>query len=365
MSYSDPSTWGPEGTPHDIYLEKTFIAGDFVCGLGYGVQLVLYIACARYLWRVRQSRGRTSTFLLCYMTLLLLIETLFAAVQARTVEDIYISNRNYPGGPWAYFLETQYLAVNVIFYATLFLLTFLSDLLVLWRCWVIWSGAGKRVAYIVIIFPSMVLMGSFALGTIWTLQSSKPGLSLYSAVPVAFGTAYYMVSLSVNIVLTILITIRLYLYRRRVNKTLNPDYGTHYFSLATIIIESAASYSICALMFIVTYAVGHPINQIFLAVASNMQQIAGYLIIYRVAEGSAWKEDTFAQSKLGTLRFAGGATTQQTGTTNSQLETPVDGAPLAGMPFLNKTQMDRSSKASEKDIDVVDIRVPSGRSSPC
>jgi hypothetical protein len=50
-------------------------------------------------------------------------------VQANTVQSIYIDNRNYPGGPWIYFLATQSLPINVIFYATLFVLTFLSDLL--------------------------------------------------------------------------------------------------------------------------------------------------------------------------------------------------------------------------------------------
>ena len=43
---------------------------------------------------------------------------------------IFIDNRNYPGGPWAYFLATQNLPINVIFYATLFVLTFLADLLI-------------------------------------------------------------------------------------------------------------------------------------------------------------------------------------------------------------------------------------------
>lgn len=51
-------------------------------------------------------------------------------VQANTVQSIYIDNRNYPGGPWQYFLATQNLPVDVIFFATLFVLTFLSDILV-------------------------------------------------------------------------------------------------------------------------------------------------------------------------------------------------------------------------------------------
>ncbi|KAH0591295.1 hypothetical protein H2248_001383 [Termitomyces sp. 'cryptogamus'] len=65
-------------------------------------------------------------------TFLITIETLFMIVQAKTVQDIYIDNRNYPGGPWAYFLATQCLQINVMFYATLSVFTFLSDLLIVW-----------------------------------------------------------------------------------------------------------------------------------------------------------------------------------------------------------------------------------------
>ena len=93
-----------------------------------GTQLVLYTTCALYLWSQRKTRKR-SIFLLAYITLLLVIETMYMVVQANTVQSMYIDNRNFPGGPWAYFLATQQLPINVIFYATLFVLTFLSDLL--------------------------------------------------------------------------------------------------------------------------------------------------------------------------------------------------------------------------------------------
>lgn len=102
----------------------------FLLPLFVGVQLVLYTSCALFLWNVRRSRGKQPIFLLAYMTLLLCVETVFQIVQARTMEIVYIDNRNYPGGPWAFFLATQYLPVNVIFYATLFVLTFLADLLI-------------------------------------------------------------------------------------------------------------------------------------------------------------------------------------------------------------------------------------------
>jgi uncharacterized membrane protein YgcG len=112
----------------------------------------------------------------------------------------------------------------------------------------------------------------------------------------AYGTSYYIISLSVNILLTILITIRLLLYRRRARRAIQGDQGSEYFSLAAIVIESAALYSVFALIFIITYAINNPLNQIFLGVASSAQQIAGYLIIYRVAQGRAWNSGAFSET---------------------------------------------------------------------
>lgn len=93
-----------------------------------GVHLVLWTSCATYLWKQRH-RGWRTTSLLAYITVLLIVETMFAIVQARTVQELYIENRNYPKGPWQYFLDTQNLAFNVIFYATLFVMTFMCDAL--------------------------------------------------------------------------------------------------------------------------------------------------------------------------------------------------------------------------------------------
>ncbi|KAK7693889.1 hypothetical protein QCA50_003462 [Cerrena zonata] len=129
-----------------------------------------------------------------------MVETIFVIIQARTVQVLYVDNRKlYPGGPWAYFFAAQNLAINIIFYATLFSLTFLSDCLVLWRCWVIWVSAGRKLwAILAIIFPTIFLVASFVMGTLWTLQYSQPGLSFYSAHPLAHGTSFYAISLRLN-----------------------------------------------------------------------------------------------------------------------------------------------------------------------
>ncbi|KAJ6593301.1 hypothetical protein B0H19DRAFT_1055905 [Mycena capillaripes] len=316
--------YGPVNeTQHDIDLERNFIAGDVVVGTGYGIQLVLWTNCALFLWK-RRRHGRQPMFLLFYITAMLLIESLFVAVQARTVQMIYIDNRNYSGGPWKFFLATQTAAVNVIFYATLFLLTFLSDLVVLWRCWVIWTASGQtRLACVAVTFPIILLVASFVMGTLWTLESSQPTLSLYSKLPQAYGTAYYTISLSANIIMSLLIIGRLISYRRTLLQSLPAELANHYISLATVIIESAALYSIFAVLFLVTYAIDNPTNQIWLAVASACQQIANLLIIYRLAEGSAWRQDTL--STTAPIHF-------KSGTNHRPMSTNVTSFHIAASP---------------------------------
>ena len=89
----------------------------------------MFVACALYLRR--QWRTRTyARYMLLFIILLFIVESIFTGVQTKTVQMMYVDNRNYPGGPWQYFLDTQNLAVNVAFYATLFLITFLCDILV-------------------------------------------------------------------------------------------------------------------------------------------------------------------------------------------------------------------------------------------
>ncbi|KAJ7890661.1 hypothetical protein B0H14DRAFT_2336287 [Mycena olivaceomarginata] len=310
-----------------IEYERNFIAGDVVVGTAYGIQLLLWTNCAIFLWK-RRRHGRQPMLLLFYMTAMLLIESLFVAVQARTVQFVYIDNRNYPGGPWEFFLNSQTAAINVIFYATLFLLTFLSDLLVVtWRCWVIWAASGRhKVAWgrhhVSLLFSSWLPL---LWGTMWTLESSHPQLSMYSALPMAYGTAYYAISLSVNIILTFLIIGRLVSYRRTLLESLPADLATHYISLATVIVESAALYTVFAILFLITYAINHPTNQVWLAVASGCQQIANLLIIYRLAEGSAWQQNTLS-TKTASIHF-------KTRTDHRPLSTNIGSFHIAAPPI--------------------------------
>ncbi|KAF8191259.1 hypothetical protein BJ912DRAFT_964704 [Pholiota molesta] len=318
--------YGPDESATDIFLERGFLAGDFLGGVGYGIQLTLYLSCAMYLWNGGARGVRSRRFL------------------------------NFPGGPWQYFLSTEYLPINKMFYSTFIAGTFLADLLMLWRCWIILSASGTGWAYSIVAFPAAMILASFVMGIIWAIESTKPGLSLYNLLPLKYGTSYYVLSVSANVILTILITVQLLIFRRRIIKIQSPEHGREYFSLATIMVESAALYSGCGIIFIVTYALNNPLNQIFLFVANSSQQIAGYLIIYRVAQGSAWSRRTFSRQNeiIGSqaLRFKNHTTTMdddfRNPTTTMASENMVTSDTLD--PPLKLTLLRRSSTSPALDI---------------
>lgn len=173
---------------------------------------------------------------------------------------------------------------------------------VVMRCWVIWTKSGLHLGVLqLMLLLSFLpccrwrLLVSFfschprsstktlfvvVMGTLWTLQSSQPGLSLYSKSPQAYGTSYYAISLGVNVILTILITIRLFMYRRMILDVLPEEHARYYVSLATIMVESAALYSVLALVSIITYAINNPLNQVFLSAASPAQVCAPIVLLH-------------------------------------------------------------------------------------
>ena len=92
--------------------------------------MVLYTHCALYLWRELRRRKAIFAVLLAYITLLISLQSVVVSAATWTVVDVYVNHHDYSGGPWEWFLATQYLPEDILFISFLFILTFLSDLLV-------------------------------------------------------------------------------------------------------------------------------------------------------------------------------------------------------------------------------------------
>ena len=82
---------------------------------------------------------------------------------------------------------------------------------------------------------------------------------------------FFSLSLSLNIILTAAIVIRLLVHRQKISSTMGPSYGRHYTSVASMIVESASIFSVFSLLFLVPFALNHPLNLIFFQALSIVQ----------------------------------------------------------------------------------------------
>ncbi|OJT05496.1 hypothetical protein TRAPUB_3689 [Trametes pubescens] len=156
------------------------------------------------------------------------------------------------------------------------------------------------------ILAGHIIIGvAYVLGVLWILVCAHPELSTRLSTPLTLGTAYCAVSLVLNIVLTGLITFRLPAYRKAHTKLVPADHGGQYLSLVAIVIESAAIVLTVGVAFTVLFRLNNPgQSSFFVGCASGAQQVAIYLVIYRVANGKAWSRDTPRLRTVTTLKLA-------------------------------------------------------------
>ena len=105
---------------------------------------------------------------------------------------------------------------------------------------------------------------------LFAFETSSPS-GFFSKIATSFALPFFAISLSLNILLTLMIVFRLAAYRQKGRDIFGKAYGQHYGSISTMFIESAALYTICSILLLVTYAIGHPINQIWLGISPAVQ----------------------------------------------------------------------------------------------
>jgi hypothetical protein len=79
-----------------------------------------------------------------------------------------------------------------------------------------------------------------------------------TSVVISFALPSFSLSVALTIIATVLITVRLMAGRRVVQKALSPSHRSPYVSVAAMIIESAALYTIVGIFFIAFLVTGNP-----------------------------------------------------------------------------------------------------------
>ncbi|KAF7361654.1 hypothetical protein MVEN_00508800 [Mycena venus] len=295
-----PAAYRPDETSTEIFSEHTWLQGVFLACVAYGMVALLFFQCINLLlFTPGRKPSRWTQGLAWYITMLFALSTIYIGALIEFTQESFIDGRNIPGGPNAFEEDMFSIPIDMLANVTMVILSWFSDLInastpyIIWRCYVIYQSSSIP-GLAVIALPVLMLMASIAFGICWLKQVGTTSASPWDTNGINFTTPYFSMSLALNILVTILIVLRLMLYRRRIIQALplGPGHGTQYVSLAAMVFESAAIYSVFSLLFLVPFIIGHPLSQLFIQALSPVQIMSSLLITFRVAQGKAWSNKT-------------------------------------------------------------------------
>ncbi|KAG1784698.1 uncharacterized protein HD556DRAFT_1462771 [Suillus plorans] len=303
------SSWTPDEPSETLLAEKGWLQGTVVSAVAYGIGVALFFMCFHLLFRqMNRTNYKKLLPFLIYITTTFILSTLFMAALADFTQLAFIQYRNYPGGPSAF--ENLSIPMDNITDVCGVLTMILSDGLVVWRCMVIYRGCMVPM-WIIMLFPCLMFAASIAMAIMWLLQVTA-STSYFSLTDIDYTIPYLTLSLALNIIITIVIVLRLLTYRRRISKVLGSSYGTQYTSIAAMIVESAALYSTFSVAFLTLFGLNNAISETFLVSLTQVQVstvkqrgihaaydmpqiIAMLLIVFRLAQGKGWSQDTMSE----------------------------------------------------------------------
>ncbi|KAJ7724801.1 hypothetical protein B0H16DRAFT_1585624 [Mycena metata] len=288
---ADSSSFAPPGESSlDLWIERSNLNGVLLSAVAYGILFTLTFQTL--LIFLQLPRAKIPWGFVGYICAMFILASLGFGGNAKFNQMTFIDDRNIPGGPNAFTVEFYSTWVNMMSFAAYVLMSWLADGLVLWRFTLIWGWN-----YWISFFPTLIYLG--AVGSSIALMRaimSSTDLTFWGVKSVQFSIAYWSLSISLNVILTLAIACRIWLVRRRTRQSLGFQHSGQYVSVSAMLVESAALYSTWGLVFLICYARNTPLQNILLPPLGQVQGIAPVLILFRVAQGRAWSESTAANA---------------------------------------------------------------------
>ncbi|KAJ7448666.1 hypothetical protein B0H11DRAFT_340224 [Mycena galericulata] len=327
-------------TAAQLWNERSIFVGLFLGAIGFGVHLTLFFQCARALYA--RKGGKRNRELLIFICILFILGNIGNATNIVFGQKTFIDDRDFPGGPNAFFVEESTNWSAVVCNSVYIVNSWFQDALLLFRFWTIWSGN-----YYVVALPGLAFLTSMILSAILIAELSEPGNTIWTTISVNLAIPYWSISISMTVILTSLIVGRLLFMRYRLRKLMGSNAPTPYVTVVAMVVESAAIYSINGLIFLVSYGVNSPVQNLALPLLGQTQSIAPLLIILRVAQGEAWSGATMTE--LTTVRFG---RTPPVGSKKAGSTTVLDtfGANMREAS-QSRDEMEPSHDAAESDLE--------------
>ncbi len=107
---------------------------------------------------------------------------------------------------------------------------------------------------------------STALGIAQLIDSGRPDANYFAGLSKKLGIAYTSTIISLEIIVTALICVRIYWMGRRYQQAMGNEVGRAYTSAAAIIVESMLLSTLTGIAYIITFARGDQVEIFFLSI---------------------------------------------------------------------------------------------------
>ncbi|KAF8968625.1 hypothetical protein BDZ97DRAFT_1799334 [Flammula alnicola] len=272
-------SWRSDVSDAALLNDRAWLHGGMLANISYGINIALFVLTFTVLHaRSSRERSRQTTLLQGYISLVFALCTLSIGAQTLMADD--------RGG---YSASQKGAVVAVVGNVCFAVMNWIASGLLIWRCVVIYKNSTAPL-WLVMCVPKILLLTSLVTGIIYLVHLSH--LASLSWTSTTLTLIYAVARLSLKMTLTLMIVIRLYFYRRRITQLVGSKYAGHYTSLVSMLIESAAVMDVMTIFFIVAFALRSPVVDVPLQANVQIEAIAAYMIVFRVAQGTAWSSGT-------------------------------------------------------------------------
>lgn len=321
----------PNITSFEYLAEKSNFAGIIISAILYGIDVVLFFLCMMALiGPIDRPRGGVRWGLVVHTVAMFLCATIYTAATLDTQSISYVDDRGFPGvdgwppGSLGYQFFVYSEPITVVPSVMFALNQLLADGLLLYRCYVIYS-----MNLWVVAFPCLMYIASLG----FSVTAAYYQVSDQYTKSINFGIPYFSVSLSLNILLTIMIVLRLVLRGRSVREVMGPIQNIRpnkfYKAIITIVVESCALYSISSVLNIGPWCTNNPVQFAFFPILVQSQVIAPFLVILRVANQ---RESANGDVSVSSIQF------RNQGESTDGSETLPGGNPMSSVGTRDETR---------------------------
>lgn len=280
----------------NFQFEGSYFVGIVLSAILYGVYLgICYLSLCSILGNANITYPRR-IFYISYSITLLLLNMLFFPTPLFLGQKTWVEYRGYLGGPSGYYLS-QATNVNymVMGHIAQNLIIFLSDALLVYRCYIIF---GSRLRFVII--PALCVIGT--LGIMMATIPLGLGQRVRTSLEDRVDAAGIVLAVITNVMVTAMISTKILSMYYRIRDYVEYETTRPYTNVVTILVESAAPSAVLGVLStILMLRQSIMWYMSVLLVWSTSIALLSQLIILRTATGVAWSNKDSSSYELSVI----------------------------------------------------------------